>query len=235
MAKIESIPVKAVLIPMTILKRTRWLLRNLDANGYGGIYGENKLAPVPEPDINKANLVGSLLTNGNHGPCIDLDYPCRLYPSRTPGHFHLYLEKEVTWDRYEPVLKAMADAGLIEQGYYKSAASRQQTFLRPPNQLAAPACTTVPSEPSEILALIDMVRALVGTGPPHDELDQKIESMEGQVYSMMAAKLDEIVARRASRGTTAVPSETVPERSDDTDGAAGPSRVRRLRPSRRRD
>lgn len=224
-------------VPMTILKRTRWFLRNLDQNGgYSGVYGENKLTPVPEPDINKANLVGSLLTNGNHGPCIDLDYPCRLFPSRTPGHFHLYLEKEVTWERYEPILKAMADAGLIEQGFYKSAALRQQTYLRPHDRLTA-ACTTDPAEPSEVLELIDMARSIVGTGPPRDELDKKIESMEDMVCSIMAAKIDEIVARRVSRGiaAAAVPSEELPKRSDDANAASGPPHVRRLRPSRRRD
>jgi len=44
-----------------------------------------------------ANVVSSLLTNGNHAPCIDLDVPAMLVPSSTPGHSHLYIDIEVPW------------------------------------------------------------------------------------------------------------------------------------------
>lgn len=78
------------------------------------------------------NLISSETENGSHAPCIDLDYPAYLVESSTPGHFHLYLEKEISWAKYINVLQAMADAGLIEEGFYRAARSRGATFLRRP-------------------------------------------------------------------------------------------------------
>jgi len=84
-----------------------------------------------------ANLIISALDEGRrdmtgHAPCIDLDYDCALVPSRTPGHFHLYLNKEVEWDKYVAVLEAMANAGLIEKEYYKAALRQGFSVLRMP-------------------------------------------------------------------------------------------------------
>jgi hypothetical protein len=213
---------------MNILKRTRWYLRNLDETA---AYSNSK-APIPEPDINKANLIGSLLPNGEHGPCIDLDFPCRLFPSRTQGHFHLYLERELSWEDYEKLLLVMHKIGLVQYGFYKSAVDRKQTFLRPPG-VFQPSCTTTVSDNSEVLALIDLVRAAVGTGPPRDELDRKITALEDRVYSMMAAKIDEIVARRVQRGM-AVPSEELSQRSNGGDDPPRRIDVHRVRPLRRK-
>jgi len=67
-----------------------------------------------------------------HAPAIDLDFPAYLVESSTPGHFHLYLEKEIPLDKYLKVLEAMMEAGLVERGFYNAARSREATFLRLP-------------------------------------------------------------------------------------------------------
>jgi homocysteine S-methyltransferase len=66
-------------------------------------------------------------------PVFDIDYPARLVPSTTPGHWHLYLDRDVPWDKYEKVLEAMADAGLIEEGFVAAAKKGKGTFVRPPH------------------------------------------------------------------------------------------------------
>jgi hypothetical protein len=213
-----------------MLKRTRWYLHDLDVER---TYRDNK-APVPEPDINKSNLIGSLLPNGLHGPCIDLDFPCRLYPSRTSGHFHLYLERELPWESYDKLLTAFYQTGLIQMGFYKAAINRQQTFLRPPGA-ASPSCMDAQALDSEIIELIRMVRVAIGSGPPKDELDQKITALGEHLYSMMAAKLDEIVARRVERGVAAaLSSEKLPQRSDSDDDPPRRIDVHRVYPLRRK-
>ena len=88
-------------------------------------------SPVPA-DPEHANLIGSLTDKGKHMPVIDIDYPAELIPSSTPGHFHLYLNKACTWDQYKDVLRAMANAGLIQQGYLNWSLERGQSFLRRP-------------------------------------------------------------------------------------------------------
>ncbi len=79
---------------------------------------------------NDANLIGSLTTNGTHAPVLDIDYPARLIPSSTPGHYHLYLDREIPWGRYQLVLWVLSLAGLIEPGFFRAAIARGMTFAR---------------------------------------------------------------------------------------------------------
>ena len=67
-----------------------------------------------------------------HRPVLDIDVPARLIPSTTPGHHHLYLDIDMTWEKYEALLKALASAGVIEQGYLLAALNRRATFVRLP-------------------------------------------------------------------------------------------------------
>jgi len=82
----------------------------------------------------KANLITSLVKNGSvkvHAPVIDLDIPCELLPSSQLGHYHLYIHKEISWIRYVDILKALAAAGIVEQGYCDSSLKRGYSSLRP--------------------------------------------------------------------------------------------------------
>lgn len=92
---------------------------------------EQETSPMTAASGEAANLVSSLLENGAHSPVLDLDFSARLIPSSTEGHFHLYLDGlEIPWDRYEPLLKALADAGVIGEGYAHHSIERGQSVLR---------------------------------------------------------------------------------------------------------
>lgn len=93
-----------------------------------------KGGPLNEPDAeHAANLVSSLCTDGLHRPALDIDVECELIESSTPGHHHLYFPTiALTWDAYQELLKALADAGIIEQRYADHSVERGQTLLRPP-------------------------------------------------------------------------------------------------------
>ena len=65
-------------------------------------------------------------------PCTALDGPAVLVPSSTPGHSHLYIDVPMTWEQYEAILTALADAGVMEQGYYRASKLRKGTHLRLP-------------------------------------------------------------------------------------------------------
>lgn len=75
-------------------------------------------------------LVSSLCEDGLHRPAIDVDLPCRLVESRTPGHYHLYIDQPMRWWRYRLLLRALVLAGVVERGYYKASVRRRQTHLR---------------------------------------------------------------------------------------------------------
>ena len=80
-------------------------------------------AVVCEED--EANCMISLQEDGTHVPMIDLDFEARLVPSSTPGHFHLILDGiTLTPEKYETLLQALRNAGILEPGnvnrYYRN-------------------------------------------------------------------------------------------------------------------
>lgn len=82
----------------------------------------------PEPG---ANLVSSAIKGtDDHTPMLDLDVEAYLIPSSTPGHSHLYIEKPMSWRKYKKLLKALSQAGIVEEGYYKASVARGYSALR---------------------------------------------------------------------------------------------------------
>jgi len=65
-----------------------------------------------------------------HGFCIDIDLPCLLVESRTPGHYHLYIDRVLSWDEYVPLLGALGKAKIIEPGYLNASIANGATLLR---------------------------------------------------------------------------------------------------------
>lgn len=89
---------------------------------------------VEEPDPREAQLISSEIAGlpTHHTVMLDIDAPARLVPSTTPGHYHLYIDIAVTWESYEPLLDALANAGVIQRGYADASIQRQGTCLRLP-------------------------------------------------------------------------------------------------------
>lgn len=80
-----------------------------------------------------ANVITSEIQHSDlHAPVLDMDIPCALVPSSTPGHFHLYIEKPMTWRTYRRLLKALGRAGVLEDGFVKASLDRGYTSVRVP-------------------------------------------------------------------------------------------------------
>ena len=79
-----------------------------------------------------AQLIGSKSWRNlaQHFPLLDIDYGAELVSSRTAGHFHLYLNKPVTWRQYKRLMRAMVKAGLLQKGYYEMSKKRGEAHLR---------------------------------------------------------------------------------------------------------
>lgn len=74
------------------------------------------------------------LTHGRvtHRPVIDVDLPIKVIPSSTEGHFHLYVDKPMTWEHYRHLLEALVTVGLVDEGYVAAAERRGYTAVRLP-------------------------------------------------------------------------------------------------------
>lgn len=71
--------------------------------------------------------------SGLHKPVLDIDLPVKLLPSTTEGHFHLFIDKEMTWAQYAKLLDVLAEVGIIEEGFSRvSQGSRKHTAVRLP-------------------------------------------------------------------------------------------------------
>lgn len=87
----------------------------------------------PEVDIHKADLITSEVEGGKkHKVILDIDFPAQLIPSTTPGHFHLYLDKELSWADYSDLLEVLGDLGIIETGYANASVNRGYSAVRLP-------------------------------------------------------------------------------------------------------
>lgn len=82
----------------------------------------------------KANCTGSKLDDGSglHAPALDIDLPCRLVPSSTPGHHHLYIDKAMPWPKYVKLLNVLAEVGILEESYVAASIRDGATILRKP-------------------------------------------------------------------------------------------------------
>lgn len=88
-----------------------------------------------QTDGNMANMISSRVrgTDGLvHKPVLDIDLPCVLLDSSTPGHHHLIINKPMPWETYVKLLDALAEAGVVEKGYANAAKFRGATFIRKP-------------------------------------------------------------------------------------------------------
>ena len=108
-------------------------------------------------DIEDADLVTSEVEGkeGRHKLVLDIDFPAKLLPSSTPGHFHLFIDKEMSWEAYQEVLEVLADAGIIEYGYRGASEERGFTGVRVPwkkkSNVEDPRCARCHKTPDQIM------------------------------------------------------------------------------------
>jgi hypothetical protein len=119
------------------LPRVHKLVKDLNATGDD----YNASADGVTTSEQEANVVTSALLGQRsavsddlslHAPVLDIDFGAQLIPSSTPGHFHLYFEKAMTWDNYCGLLKALGDVGILEAGYVKASLRRGYSSVRKP-------------------------------------------------------------------------------------------------------
>lgn len=87
----------------------------------------------PVDSLDDANVISSKVKGTTrHKVIIDLDFPAALIPSTTEGHFHLYLDKELTSPEMEKLLVALHEAGIIAEGNMNQWHRFRAVFLRLP-------------------------------------------------------------------------------------------------------
>lgn len=85
-------------------------------------------------DINEAHVITSRTKKSTnlHKVVLDIDMPVKVVPSSTPGHGHLFIDKDLTWEQYDRLLNLLAEIGILEDGYVRAAERRGFTAVRLP-------------------------------------------------------------------------------------------------------
>lgn len=99
------------------------------------VFVSEQYVDAPREEDPTGTLLGSLLPDGMHLPIFDLDFDCRLVPSRTEGHFHLYINKPLTQLQYKEILIALSRAGIVQEAWVRRLYTHMRTFLRLPKSL----------------------------------------------------------------------------------------------------
>ena len=87
-------------------------------------------AVLRSSELKDTTGIGWLDETAAHAPALDIDLPCELVPSSTEGHYHLYIDKPMSWENYKVLLTALLQVGVIEQGFFDLAIENQATYLR---------------------------------------------------------------------------------------------------------
>ncbi len=67
-------------------------------------------------------------------PCLVFTVPVRLLRSRSPDHFHLYIDAICTWKRHVGLLEAFCEAKIIDRRFRDMCLRQRMSFLRVPGK-----------------------------------------------------------------------------------------------------
>ncbi len=112
-----------------LMLRTRTPLTEFYPDPHAGIEDPEYFAATHD---NATLVISKLADSDMHMPVIDIDLPCMLVPSSKPGHFHLYINRAMTWSKYVAILEALEAAGVIQEGYLHHSKRRGYTTVRYP-------------------------------------------------------------------------------------------------------
>ena len=106
------------------------ILHNVKAFGDYACEDRDRYATT---NLEEAHVTTSMVAGSDmHKVVLDIDMPAVLLDSSTPGHHHLYIDHEMTWENYKRLLHVLADVGLLEPGYVGASETRKHTALRLP-------------------------------------------------------------------------------------------------------
>ena len=101
-------------------------------------YGEVEEVRPEAASVNDATVITSEVKHPRpelpnaHKVALDIDLPIKVIESSTPGHGHLYIDHEMSWENYVKLMEVMVEVGLLERGYLGASLQRGFTSLRLP-------------------------------------------------------------------------------------------------------
>lgn len=116
------------------MRRQAGKVENLQADSEDGTFGGMADLSTTLADCNvvTSRAVNNFSILEYHMPVLDLDFEARLIPSSRPDHFHLYLDRAMTWDNYVKLLTVLEEVGIIEPGYLNASLKRGYSTVRLP-------------------------------------------------------------------------------------------------------
>ena len=128
-------PILDLSFPARIRRRGRYTLLTLEPN----LLDERALTAL-QASLLRARLTtrAALRRFGCHRHShrwvvtIPLHVPCALTPSRTEGHQHLRIEREISWSAFHAVLNALEEARILDYTLFASYCVEEMSYVRLP-------------------------------------------------------------------------------------------------------
>lgn len=121
------------------MERVRYYDPDLGVQSQSSGYPGTSTSRYPVPEGTEHNLISSFVAGASewergheatlHAPTLDIDLPVRVVDSETPGHHHLFIDKEMTWAQYATLLLVLEDVGILEPGYVRASLERGATYV----------------------------------------------------------------------------------------------------------
>lgn len=91
-----------------------------------------QVADLTNRHVANSNIITSVANDGYHYPVLNFDFPVRVYPSTTPGHYHVYLDKPIESEVYFAFLDYLNEMGLTDRRWTRSAHHLGASWVRLP-------------------------------------------------------------------------------------------------------
>jgi len=65
---------------------------------------------------------------------LEVEFPIQLIPSTTSRHYHLYLDRKISWEQYVMVLEVAQGADIINRGFYEMSIKNRQSMVLLPGK-----------------------------------------------------------------------------------------------------
>lgn len=97
-------------------------------------YAHEEVYNVDQADVVISETYGVDFMSGEtvHRLVLDLDGPHQYYESTTPGHGHLYLDNDLSWEACVEIMDVLAKHGILQEGYAKASKARGYSAVRLP-------------------------------------------------------------------------------------------------------
>lgn len=81
---------------------------------------------------NVITIADGIPIDRQHLPIFDIDHSVLAWETSTPGHYHLIIDRPMSREDYEKLMRVLVEVGIVQEGYQRASLKRKAAWLRMP-------------------------------------------------------------------------------------------------------